>query len=70
MERDTHPYYCIFCNEYNLPNNSHDICYEFKLFQIKKQQDFHSNVFDILQKLYEYIDLHHEMQLRQQEAAE
>ena len=51
-------YYCAVCNEHsNTP--SHNLCYEFKLFQIKDQQEKLAKRFDMLQRVYDYIDDHH-----------
>jgi hypothetical protein len=51
-------YYCLLCREHShIPN--HNLCYEFKLFQIKEEQDKLAKRFDMLQKAYDYIDDFH-----------
>lgn len=51
-------YYCVICNEHsNTPN--HDLCYSFKLFQIKEEQEKLAKRFDMLQRAYDYIDDFH-----------
>jgi len=51
-------YYCVICNEHShIPN--HNLCYEFKLFQIKDQQEKLSKAWDMLQRAYEVIDDYH-----------
>ena len=51
-------YYCLICNEHS-DTPSHNLCYEFKLFQIKEEQDKLTKRFDILQRAYDYIDDFH-----------
>lgn len=51
-------YYCVICNEHsNTPN--HNLCYEFKLFQIKEEQEKLSKAWDMLQRAYDCIDDFH-----------
>jgi len=51
-------YYCLICNEHS-DTPSHNLCYEFKLFQIKEEQKKLSEAWDLLQMAYDYIDDFH-----------
>ncbi|NDG33513.1 hypothetical protein EB118_26095 [bacterium] len=51
-------YYCVICKEHS-HTPQHNLCYEFKLFQIKEEQDKLAKRFDMLQRAYDYIDDFH-----------
>jgi hypothetical protein len=51
-------YYCLLCREHS-HTPQHDLCYEFRLFQIKDQQEKLSKAWDMLQRAYEVIDDYH-----------
>jgi hypothetical protein len=53
------PYYCMFCKEHSYTNN-HDLCYEFKLFCLRQEQEKLSNAFDIIERLIDIVETYHE----------
>ena len=61
MKRRTNktPYYCVICNEHSYMNN-HNLCYEFKLFCLREEQEKISKAFDMLERLIDVIEIYHE----------
>ena len=61
MKRRTNktPYYCVICNEHSYTNN-HNLCYEFKLFCLREEQEKISKAFDMLERLIDVIETYHE----------
>jgi hypothetical protein len=53
------PYYCMFCKEHSYTNN-HSLCYEFKLFCLREEQEKLSTAFDIIERMIDIIETYHE----------
>lgn len=53
------PYYCMFCKEHSY-TNKHSLCYEFKLFCLRQEQEKLSNAFDTIERLIDIIETYHE----------